>query len=37
VMMGADKLSCDWKDVQVSVNYRADTEGGGDLVSVEVQ
>jgi tetratricopeptide (TPR) repeat protein len=37
VVLGADKFSCDWKDVAVSVNYRADAKGGGDLVSVEVQ
>ena len=37
IVMGADKFSCDWKDVAVSVNYRADAKGGGDLVSVEVQ
>jgi tetratricopeptide (TPR) repeat protein len=37
VVSGADKFSCYWKDVAVSVNYRADAKGGGDLVSVEVQ
>jgi len=37
VVSGADKFSCDWKDVAVSVNYRAGTKGDGDLVSVEVQ
>jgi tetratricopeptide (TPR) repeat protein len=37
VILGADKFSCDWRDVAVNVNYRADAKGGGDLVSIEVQ
>jgi tetratricopeptide (TPR) repeat protein len=37
VVLGADKFSCDWKDQPVSVNYRGDAKGGGDLVSIEVQ
>lgn len=37
VVLGADKFSCDWKNMSVSVNYRADVKGGGDLVSVELQ
>jgi len=37
VLMGADKFSCDWKDLPVSVNYRASAKGGGDLVSVELR
>jgi len=37
VVLGADKFSCDWKARAVSVNYRADAKGGGDLVSIEVQ
>jgi hypothetical protein len=37
VVMGADKFSCEWANRPVSVNYRADAKGGGDLVSVEVQ
>jgi hypothetical protein len=37
VVSGADKFSCDWKDLAVSVNYRAGTKADGDLVSVEVQ
>jgi tetratricopeptide (TPR) repeat protein len=37
VVLGADKFSCDWKDVAVSVNYRAGTKADGDLVSIEVQ
>ena len=35
VVVGADQFSCDWKDKDVSVNYK----GGGavaDLVSLEV-
>lgn len=37
VVMGADKFSCDWKDVAVNVNYRASGKAEGDLVSIEVQ
>jgi hypothetical protein len=37
LVMGTDKFSCDWKDVPVSVNYRASKAGEGDLVSIEVQ
>jgi hypothetical protein len=37
VVMGADKFSCEWTNLPVNVNYRADAKGGGDLVSVEVQ
>jgi len=37
IVMGDDKFSCDWQNRPVSVNYRADAKGGGDLVSVEVQ
>ena len=37
VVLGSEKFSCDWKDVSVSVNYRASKSGEGDLVSVEVQ
>ena len=37
VVMGADKFSCDWKNVAVGVNYRAGTKTDGDLVSIEVQ
>jgi hypothetical protein len=36
VVIGADQFSCDWKDVQVSVNYKASSSTSGDLVSLEV-
>ena len=36
IVIGADELSCDWKDRKVAVNYR-EGPGGGDVVSIEVQ
>ena len=37
LVMGRDKFSCGWKDVPVSVNYRAGGRMDGDLVSLELQ
>ncbi len=37
VVIGADNLSCTWKNQSVAVNFRATSEANGDLVSVEVQ
>lgn len=37
VLVGADAFSCDWKAVNVAVNYREAADGKGDLVSLEVQ
>lgn len=37
VVIGADELSCSWKNVNVAVNYRPTNEGQGQLVSVELQ
>ena len=36
LLIGADKFDCDWKNVRVSVNYRASGAAQGDLVSLEV-
>jgi tetratricopeptide (TPR) repeat protein len=36
-LVGADQFSCEWKDRQVSVNYKASSAGGGDLVSLELR
>jgi Flp pilus assembly protein TadD len=37
VVIGADHLSCDWKNKGLAVNYRERPDGEGDVVSVEVQ
>jgi tetratricopeptide (TPR) repeat protein len=36
-LVGADQLSCGWKNRAISVNYKAGGKFDGDLVSVEVQ
>jgi len=36
VLIGADNFQCEWKDVPVSVNYRASGAQQGDIVSLEV-
>lgn len=35
-VLGAEKFSCEWKNVSVSVNYRSKGNSEGDLVSVEL-
>jgi Flp pilus assembly protein TadD len=37
LVIGADALSCDWKDRRVAVNYRRSAANAGTLVSLEVQ
>jgi tetratricopeptide (TPR) repeat protein len=37
LVMGADKFSCDWKDLPINVNYRAGDKAEGELVSIELQ
>lgn len=37
VVIGADNLSCAWKNQNVAVNFRATGAADGDVVSVEVQ
>jgi hypothetical protein len=37
VVIGADQISCDWKNQKVAVNYRQTGEGQGDIISLEVQ
>jgi tetratricopeptide (TPR) repeat protein len=37
VLIGADEFSCDWKNKDVSLNYRERQDGGGDVVSLEIQ
>jgi len=37
VVIGADNLSCAWKNQGVAVNFRATGEANGEVVSVEVQ
>ena len=36
-LIGADQFSCDWKNVAVTVNYKAGGKLDGDLVSLEIQ
>ncbi len=37
LLIGADDFSCDWRDLQVSVNYKPSGPKAGDLVSLEVR
>lgn len=37
VLIGADQLSCDWKNKNVALNYRGRPDGDGDLISLEIQ
>ena len=37
LLIGADDFSCDWKDLQVTANYKPRQTGDGDLVSLEVR
>ena len=37
VLIGADNFSCDWRDRQVTVNYKPLGAKNGDLVSLEVR
>jgi tetratricopeptide (TPR) repeat protein len=37
LLIGADKFSCDWKNVRVAVNYRERPDGDGEAVSLEMQ
>jgi len=37
IVIGADELSCDWKNKSLAINYRERPDGAGDVVSLEVQ
>ncbi|HVN19660.1 MAG TPA: hypothetical protein VMU05_12825 [Dongiaceae bacterium] len=37
LLIGADDFSCEWRDVQVTANYKSSGTGAGDLVSLEVR
>ncbi len=37
VLIGADDFSCDWKDRQVTVNYKPGGSSSGDVVSLEMR
>ncbi|MCU1298323.1 MAG: hypothetical protein JWO91_2601 [Acidobacteriaceae bacterium] len=37
VILGSEKFSCDWKHLQMSVNYKPGGKSDGDLVSLEIQ
>ncbi|MDP9268164.1 MAG: tetratricopeptide repeat protein [Acidobacteriota bacterium] len=37
VLIGADAFACDWRDVNVAVNYRQSSATTGDLISLELQ
>jgi Tfp pilus assembly protein PilF len=36
VLIGADDFSCDWKNKNVTLNYRERADGDGDVVSLEL-
>jgi hypothetical protein len=37
VILGSEKFSCEWKHLQMSVNYKPGGKSDGDLVSLEIQ
>jgi tetratricopeptide (TPR) repeat protein len=37
VVIGADEFSCDWRDLSVTVNYKAGGGADGDVVSLELR
>jgi hypothetical protein len=37
IVIGADQLSCDWKNKSMAFNYRERPDGEGDVVSLELQ
>jgi Flp pilus assembly protein TadD len=37
MVIGADQLSCDWKNKSMAFNYRERPDGEGDVVSLELQ
>jgi hypothetical protein len=37
LLIGADDFSCEWRDRQVTVNYKPATASEGDLVSLELR
>lgn len=37
IVIGADQVSCAWKNQKVAVNYRETGDGQGDIISLEIQ
>jgi hypothetical protein len=37
LLIGADDFSCDWRDRQITANYKSSSSGSGDLVSLEMR
>jgi len=37
LLVGADDFSCEWRDRQITANYKVAASGTGDLVSLELQ
>jgi hypothetical protein len=37
LLIGADDFSCEWRDRQVTANYKSSNAGSGDLVSLEMR
>lgn len=37
ILIGVDKLSCDWKNVDIAVNYRQTGEQQGEIISLQLQ
>jgi hypothetical protein len=36
-LIGADDFSCDWRDRQVTVNYKPNGSANGDVISLEMR
>jgi hypothetical protein len=37
LLIGADDFSCEWRDRQITANYKSSSAGSGDLVSLEMR
>lgn len=37
LLIGADDFSCEWRDRQITANYKSSSAGAGDLVSLEMR
>lgn len=36
-LIGADDFSCDWRDLAITANYKTNSTGAGDLISLEIR
>jgi hypothetical protein len=37
IIIGADRISCDWINQKVAVNYNETGDSRGDVISLEIQ